>query len=425
AEAVRHDDDSSAQRRPEPATARPQHASQAERLCPLALADVAGEPGDVQRGIALCSMQCESERALAEAGPAREHPGARPPRNDQGRQAAERVERSREKLRRVTPGKSEAGHERCAPSEFIGHAGWPAIPSLAAAPPREPVRRPCLVHVERARSNGWFNRRVGLSKDIRTANRVLRKLMRSRSARSELARRAPELPRPAAGSIQIAVYFADATVNMYQIRQWYAPLAELAAEHPVAIISRSPSAALKLLEESPVPVVYRRSIADLEGFIAEQDLKIVFYVNQNSKNFQMMRYGRIWHVFINHGESDKMYMTTNQFKAYDYSLITGEAARERLSRKLWNFDVDRRTIMIGRPQADHFAGALPYTPDARTVVLYAPTWEGDRDAAAYGSVVSHGEALAAAVLASPDHRLIYRPHPRTGVLDPEVKRANE
>ena len=41
----------------------------------------------------------------------------------------------------------------------------------------------------------------------------------------------------------------------------------------------------------------------------------------------MMRYGRRWHVFINHGESDKMYMTTNQFKAYDYSLVAGDAAQ--------------------------------------------------------------------------------------------------
>jgi hypothetical protein len=266
---------------------------------------------------------------------------------------------------------------------------------------------------------------VSVRKDIKTANRVVRKLMRSRSARRELARRAPELPRPAAGSIQIAVYFADSTVNLYQIRQWYAPLAKLAERWPVAIISRSPTAAIELIAEAPVPVVYRRTIADLEGFIEEQDLRIVFYVNQNSKNFQMMRYGHVWHVFINHGESDKMYMTTNQFKAYDYSLIAGEAARERLSRKLWDFDVDRRTIMIGRPQADHFAGALPYTPDQRTVVLYAPTWEGDRGAAAYSSVVSHGEALTAAVLASPEHRLVYRPHPRTGVLDRDYKRANE
>lgn len=249
--------------------------------------------------------------------------------------------------------------------------------------------------------------------------------MRSRSARRELARRAPELPRPAAGSIQIAVYFADSTVNLYQVRQWYAPLAKLAETWPVAIVSRSPTAAVQLIAEAPVPVVYRRTIADLEGFIEEQDLRIVFYVNQNSKNFQMMRYGRVWHVFINHGESDKMYMTTNQFKAYDYSLVAGEAARERLSRKLWDFDVDRRTLMIGRPQADHFVGPLPYTPDERTVVLYAPTWEGDRGAAAYSSVVSHGVALTTAVLASPAHRLVYRPHPRTGVLDREFKRANE
>ena len=57
-------------------------------------------------------------------------------------------------------------------------------------------------------------------------------------------------------------------------------------------------------------------------------------------------------------------------------------------------------------------------------MLYAPTWEGDRPAAAYGSIASHGVALAEAVLASPGHRLIYRPHPRSGVIDPEYREAN-
>jgi len=151
----------------------------------------------------------------------------------------------------------------------------------------------------------------------------------------------------------------------------------------------------------------------------------VLYVNQNTKNFQMFRYGRMWHVFINHGESDKMYMTTNQFKAYDYAFVAGQAALDRLSRKLWDFDLKKKAIPIGRPQADHLTGALPYTPDDRTVVLYAPTWEGDRPAAAYGSIASHGLALADAVLASPAHRLIYRPHPRSGVIDPEYRAANQ
>jgi hypothetical protein len=261
--------------------------------------------------------------------------------------------------------------------------------------------------------------------DAATARRVLRNLWNSHNNRRLLAAKGPAVSTLPSGSIQIAVYFADTAVNLYQMRQWYAPLRELSKIWPVAVISRAPSAALKLLDESPVPVVYLRSIAEVENFVEAQDLRIVLYVNQNSKNFQMFRYGRMWHVFINHGESDKMYMTTNQFKAYDYSLIAGEAARDRLGAKLWNFDLDGRTLMIGRPQADHFVGELPYTPDDRTVVLYAPTWEGDRESAAYGSVASHGVALVAALLATGTHRVIYRPHPRSGVIDAEFKRANE
>ncbi|OII12155.1 CDP-glycerol glycerophosphotransferase family protein [Curtobacterium sp. MCBA15_008] len=261
--------------------------------------------------------------------------------------------------------------------------------------------------------------------DARTAVRLAERLLRSRRSRRDLARKLPSAPVPAPGTIEIAVYFADGPVNMYQVRQWYAPLAELAATHPVAIVSRNPGTMLKLLEESPVPAVYARQVVDLERFVDEQAPKVVFYVNQNARNFQMMRYGRMWHVFVNHGESDKMYMTTNQFKAYDYALIAGDAARDRLADALWDYDLDTRALAIGRPQADHFAGAVPYPSDDRTVVLYAPTWEGDRPAAAYGSIATHGTTIADRVLASPQHRLVYRPHPRSGVRDAAYKVAHE
>ena len=260
--------------------------------------------------------------------------------------------------------------------------------------------------------------------DIRAARNVLRGILRSRRTRAQVARREPGQERPAPGTIKIAVYFADSKVNLYQIRQWYAPLAEINETWPVAIISRSPSAVLELWNESPVPALYLRRVTDLEEFVHTQDVRIVFYVNQNAKNFQMFRYGRMWHVFINHGESDKMYMTTNQFKAYDFSFVAGDAAIDRLSHKLWDFDLAARAIAIGRPQADHFAGELPYTADERTVVLYAPTWEGDRDAAAYGSIASHGVTLVRALLATGRHRVIYRPHPRSGVVDSEYGAAN-
>lgn len=264
-----------------------------------------------------------------------------------------------------------------------------------------------------------------LARDLRTARRVLSGLWRARQARREVARLRSDGLLPTDTSTRIAVYFADGPVNLYQLRQWYAPLAELAKRHPVAIIARNPSTVLALLAESPVPVLYARQVVDLEKVIAAREIRIVFYVNQNTRNFQMMRYGRMWHVFINHGESDKMYMTTNQFKAYDYSFVAGQAALDRLSRKLWEYDTDKRAVPIGRPQADHLGGDVPFVPDDRVVVLYAPTWEGDRAAAAYGSIASHGVALTAALLASGRHRLIYRPHPRSGVTDPAYRAANE
>ncbi|WP_166998197.1 CDP-glycerol glycerophosphotransferase family protein [Paramicrobacterium fandaimingii] len=260
--------------------------------------------------------------------------------------------------------------------------------------------------------------------DAQKAVQLGKKLVDNRRAHMVLRQKVRSQPPLEPERFKIAVYFADESVNMYQIRQWYKPLIELAKTWPVLILSRGSTAALQLFDESPLPVTYVRTVADLEKTVARQDIRIVFYVNQNAKNFQMFRYGQRWHVFINHGESDKMYMTTNQFKAYDYSLIAGEAARARLERVLWDYDFDKRALPIGRPQADHFSGALPFTQDDRIVVLYAPTWEGDRAAAAYGSIASHGVGLVRALLATGRHRVIYRPHPRSGVVNNLYGQAN-
>ncbi len=265
---------------------------------------------------------------------------------------------------------------------------------------------------------------MGIFADGKKAIALVRKAVDNRVAVRDVRHRLSRMTPPPRDHFRIAVYFADGAVNMYQIRQWYRPLAALAARWPVVILSRNATGARAILDDAALPVAFVPTVRALERYIATQDIRIVLYVNQNTRNFQMFRYGRRWHVFINHGESDKMYMTTNQFKAYDYAFVAGDAARERLGRVLWDYDLDARTLAIGRPQADHYSGALPYTADDRTVVLYAPTWEGDRPSAHYGSIVSHGEALVAALLNSPHHRLIYRPHPRSGVVDPGYGAAN-
>ncbi len=265
---------------------------------------------------------------------------------------------------------------------------------------------------------------MGALDDLKRDRTAVRELLAARSARTRLDRqleaRAP-LPRR---RFEIAVFFADGAENLYQLRRWYAPLAELAKTHPVVILSRSPDATSTLLEEAPVPVADVGRVTDLEAFLLDHELPIVLYVNQNDRNLGMMRYGSRWHVFINHGESDALAMTTNQIKAYDYSLVAGDAALARMQRLLWGYDLERRAIPIGRPQNDHCPPGTTLPDDERTVVLYAPTWEGERAHATCSSIVSHGGALVRDLLASPAHRLIYRPHPRSGSVDPAVAAAD-
>lgn len=264
-----------------------------------------------------------------------------------------------------------------------------------------------------------------IASDVKRAKKLAKKVLAGRRAlfgvRELIAERGP-LPE---NRYRVGVYFADSDVNIYQMRQWYAPLQELSKTHPVLLIARHPAGAKLLMEESGLDVAFTQKVTDIEKLLEQQPLEVVLYVNQNTRNFQMMRYGRRWHVFINHGESDKMYMVSNQYKTYDYAFIAGNAARERLDRVLWDYDLDSRTFSIGRPQTDHLSGEPPFTPDERTVVFYAPTWEGDRPAASYGSVASHGEDLVRKLLETGRHRVVYRPHPRSGVVDAEFGAANE
>lgn len=263
---------------------------------------------------------------------------------------------------------------------------------------------------------------MGFLRDGRKAFRLLQRRLASRSATQRVRGRVEDHE---PGTFQIAIYFADTDVNMYQIRQWYQPLLGLVERWPIVVLSRSSVGAEALLDDGVLPVAFVPNIHSLERYLATQDVKIVLYVNQNTRNFQMFRYGRRWHVFINHGESDKVYMVSNQFKAYDYALIAGQAARDRLSRTQWSYDLDHRTIEIGRPQADHYLAETPYPSDDRVVVLYAPTWEGDRASMSYGSVITHGERIVKELLQTGRHRVIYRPHPRSGVNSAAYGAANK
>lgn len=239
----------------------------------------------------------------------------------------------------------------------------------------------------------------------------------ARQQRKYIDRHATELFHMPTGEdrYRVALYFADEMVNAYQIRQWYEPIKQLAQYVPVVVITRRPDSALALREECPLPVYYAPTIEDVERLVDSQDLRLVFYVNQNIRNFQMMRFNEPNHVFISHGESEKAYMWSNQLKAYDYVFSAGQAAQDRLNLHLRNYDAQARTRLIGRPQID-VSYLAPYSLNTSApTVLYAPTWEGDRPSMHYGSVLSHGEKLVDALIKDGGFNLIFRPHPRSGM----------
>lgn len=261
--------------------------------------------------------------------------------------------------------------------------------------------------------------------DVREMYKVVARVVRRRRDRKVMLRLLEEQGPLEPFRYEVAVYFADTLVNEYQMQQWYAPLAELARTTPVVVIARNVASTRRLLEQCPLPVFHGRTIAEIEEWTTTQSLKVVFYVNQNMRNFQMMRFRDPAHVFISHGESDKDYMASNQLKAYDYTFIAGQAAYERVTKRLLGYDVDARTRRIGRPQVDVDYEGPTLPDDGRTTVLYAPTWEGDRPSMSYSSIASHGPALVKALTTSAKHRIVYRPHPRTGAFDPESRKVHE
>jgi CDP-glycerol glycerophosphotransferase (TagB/SpsB family) len=129
------------------------------------------------------------------------------------------------------------------------------------------------------------------------------------------------------------------------------------------------------------------------------------------------------HVHINHGESDKQSMASNNAKSYDRVFVAGEAAVQRIAAGLLEFDTSK-LVRIGRPQLDLIREPV-LTATSRRTVLYAPTWEGDADYNNYTSVDVFGPELVRRLLDVPDVRVVYKPHPRvTTSEDPGIRAAH-
>src|SRR5699024_6016706 len=191
--------------------------------------------------------------------------------------------------------------------------------------------------------------------------------------------------------------------------QWIPVLEELHKKHKVVLVLRKGSALLRALEITSLPVVFKRRFDPLHTFYHANAFKLALYVNNALTNSQSLPFAPMVHVHINHDESDKLSMVSNQAKSYDKVFVAGDAAIERYRKALIDFD-ESALVKIGRPQLD-VDRPLELEPSSARTVMYAPTWEGENESNNYTSVDLFGPQIVEAALQIPNTRMIYTPHP--------------
>ncbi|MGK5500705.1 hypothetical protein, partial [Streptomyces sp. URMC 125] len=219
----------------------------------------------------------------------------------------------------------------------------------------------------------------------------------------------------------VAMYFSGGTASAYQANMWLPPLAALEGRPLIVLRERF---MVQRIDATDVPIVCVPKVAHLMH-LEHSPLKAMLHPSNSGKTSQVLRIPTIKHAFINHGESDKLSSCNPYAKAYDEVWVAGPAARERY--RLADIGVDDRDVVeVGRPQ---LAPILPYAgppgPGAPLTVLYAPTWEGWTEDPGNTSIILAGEDIVRALLADPGVRLLYKPHPMTGSVDPRAARADE
>jgi hypothetical protein len=202
---------------------------------------------------------------------------------------------------------------------------------------------------------------------------------------------------------------------------WLDPLAKLEGRPVIILRERF---MVQKIGATDIPIVCIPKVVHLMR-LEQSTLRVLIHPANSGKTSQILRIPSLKHAFVNHGESDKLSSCNPYAKVYDEVWVAGAAARERYALADIGVD-DKDVVEIGRPQlAGIKAAAEPKSSDGFTTVLYAPTWEGWTEDPGNTSIILAGEQIVAELLADPKVRLLYKPHPMTGSVDPRAGAANQ
>lgn len=219
----------------------------------------------------------------------------------------------------------------------------------------------------------------------------------------------------------LVLYFSGTKESTYQINMWLETLEEL-DERPLLIVREQHT--LPGLASTTVPVACVPSAVHLMNMDLAS-VRVALYPANVGKNIHLLRVPTMKHVFIGHGDSDKVASINPYAKVYDEVWTAGRAGRDRYA--LADVGVrDDAIVEVGRPQLAPIRPAEAPAADRIPTILYAPTWEGWTDDPGNTSLMLAGENIVRRLLAAdPPVRVLYKPHPFTGMVSPLAKAAHE
>lgn len=218
------------------------------------------------------------------------------------------------------------------------------------------------------------------------------------------------------------LYFSGSPDSAYQVNMWLDTMADMPGERPLVILRER--AILLQLADTAVPVLCVPGAVHLMNMDLST-VRVALYPANVGKNIHLLRVPSMKHVFVGHGDSDKVASINPFSKAYDEVWSAGKAGRDRYA--LADVGVrDEDVVEVGRPQ---LAGITAWDGSAATgvpTVLYAPTWEGWTDEPGNTSLMLAGVNIVRGLVASATPvRVLYKPHPFTGTVNPKAKRAHD